>query len=213
MTTDSSVEWMKVYYGHVWQTTNSAHDLSREYLGALYMPTHSRFGPFAVGGLLACNIYTALHDTLPISSTLRSVISFIMRWLFTGIAMIFLVLPCLPAPPLGEPPSNSCFSHSCHSRGDSNRNTIHHDCRISHSSCHSIFLSSLSFASSFIASLFTSPSHFSPLPPSFQVSGLSLLLLLSHSLPLADGNDFEPKVQKHDRIISSLCCDHSRASS
>jgi hypothetical protein len=104
MTSDGSFEWMKVYYGHIWHTTNSAHALSREYLGALYMPTHSRFGPFAVGGLLACNIYTALNEESTTPSTLRTVVSFIIRWIFTVVATVFLILPCLPAPPLGDRP-------------------------------------------------------------------------------------------------------------
>lgn len=106
--TDGSYEWLKVFYGHVWQTTNAAKEISREYMLALYMPTHSRFGPFAVGGLLACNVYTAIADTSIQSKNQKKFLdyvsdglSFIFRWLFTIISFILLAIPCTAPPPIG----------------------------------------------------------------------------------------------------------------
>ena len=48
--------YIKDYYGHIWQTSNSAAELSFTYMTNMYMPTHTRFGPFAVGAVLACNV-------------------------------------------------------------------------------------------------------------------------------------------------------------
>lgn len=105
--TDSSYEWLKSYYGHVWQTSNAAKAMSREYMLALYMPTHSRFGPFAVGGLLACNAYTAIHNKIPTNQSkgfldyISNGFSFILRWIFTILSFILLAIPCTAPPPIG----------------------------------------------------------------------------------------------------------------
>jgi peptidoglycan/LPS O-acetylase OafA/YrhL len=107
MMTNSSYQWMQTYYGHIWQTTNDAVALSQEYISALYMPTHSRFGPFAVGGFLACCFYTALHDitsskAAPQPWSLGNMFWFVLRWILTGVCVMLLVLPCLPPPPIGN---------------------------------------------------------------------------------------------------------------
>lgn len=105
MMTNSSYQWMQAHYGHIWQTNNDALALSQEYLSALYMPTHSRFGPFAVGGFLACTFYTSLQDLTTQSSqklwSFGNFFWFVIRWILTGVCGILLVLPCLPPPPIG----------------------------------------------------------------------------------------------------------------
>jgi peptidoglycan/LPS O-acetylase OafA/YrhL len=117
MMTNSSYQWMQAHYGHIWHTTNDALALSQEYLSALYMPTHSRFGPFAVGGFLACTFYTSLQDIPSQASqkqwSLGNLFWFIIRWILTGICAMLLVLPCLPPPPIGNPSRSAPFSDHC----------------------------------------------------------------------------------------------------
>lgn len=76
----------------VWQTSNSAAELSFTYLKGLYQPTHTRFGPFAVGAFLACNVHLA-HKAPPTPSTL----GMILAWTFTVVSIVQLLIPCFPA--------------------------------------------------------------------------------------------------------------------
>ena len=52
---NNSYKWIEITYNHIWSTANTAHTLAMEYMMYMYMPTHTRFGPFFVGGVLACN--------------------------------------------------------------------------------------------------------------------------------------------------------------
>jgi len=93
--TSSSYDWIKEVYSHAWKTEKNkiVSDFAKVYLDAMYMPTHTRFGPFAVGGVLACNLFLAHHKQPAVKSLAGSV----MAWLLTFISVGLLVIPCLPA--------------------------------------------------------------------------------------------------------------------
>lgn len=105
----SSSTWMEDYFGHEWLTSNSAAQTSNVYLSSMYMPTHTRFGPFAVGGFLACSVLLAEQvyndkksNSLPPSNMLLRALSQLFCWTATLAALGQLAVPCLPAPPAGE---------------------------------------------------------------------------------------------------------------
>jgi peptidoglycan/LPS O-acetylase OafA/YrhL len=57
--TDSSYRWLADQYTHVWRTSNSAAHIGHVYMNGMYNPTHTRFGPYAAGALLACSLVLA----------------------------------------------------------------------------------------------------------------------------------------------------------
>jgi len=90
--TDISYSWIQGFYKHTWLTKNTAVDLAQGYLEKMYNPTHTRIGPFFVGGVVACNVFLAVRSP-PKSKTFIGVA---FSWLFTLQALVTLVLPCLP---------------------------------------------------------------------------------------------------------------------
>jgi peptidoglycan/LPS O-acetylase OafA/YrhL len=58
----------------------------------MYSPTHTRFGPFLVGGILACNL-TLQQVT---KSTKRTILGNIMLSLFTFLSVTQILIPCFP---------------------------------------------------------------------------------------------------------------------
>jgi len=105
----SSYTWMEVFFGHEWKTTNSAVDVTHEYLNKMYFPTHTRYGPFMVGGVVACSLLLAMEKYKPKaasrgSANKGSMWSSVMGWIFTTVAVVQLAVPCLPAPPIEDVP-------------------------------------------------------------------------------------------------------------
>lgn len=101
--TDSSYMWIEQRYNHTWRTKNSAGAFVMKYLNEMYMPTHTRYGPFAVGGIMACNLYLANSNTTPRKGTL---LGSLVCWVLTIQALLSLIVPCIPqgdeeAPPMG----------------------------------------------------------------------------------------------------------------
>lgn len=91
--TDNSYMWIAGRYDHDWKTSNTAGDFTQNYLDNMYTPTHTRYGPFAVGGIMACNLYQArTADKSPKGTWLGT----IACWFFTIQAIIMLVIPCIP---------------------------------------------------------------------------------------------------------------------
>mmetsp|Transcript_7385 Transcript_7385/g.16932 ORF Transcript_7385/g.16932 Transcript_7385/m.16932 type:complete len:432 (-) Transcript_7385:3-1298(-) len=90
--TDSSYRWLADTYNHHWKTTNSASELSHSFMNGLYLPTHTRFGPYAAGGILACNVYLANSANKSQGTTLGSIV----RVVFTLLACAQLIAPCIP---------------------------------------------------------------------------------------------------------------------
>ena len=91
--TDNSYSWIAGRYDHDWKTSNTAGDFTQHYLDHMYTPTHTRYGPFAVGGIMACNLYQArAADKSPKGSWLGTIVC----WFFTIQAIIMLVIPCIP---------------------------------------------------------------------------------------------------------------------
>ena len=95
--TDSSLLWIKDYYGHVWHTENSAAALSFQYMSSMYMPSHTRFGPFAVGAFLACNVMLSHRESRESSINKGTTLGFVFSWIFTTISLAMIITPCLPA--------------------------------------------------------------------------------------------------------------------
>ena len=105
---DETRRWVESYYGHVWHTDNSAAQLSMTYMDNMYMPTHTRCGPFFVGGFLASCLFTASSESEsepePRGSNSHSQGSIFYRlfsssvcWLLTAFALVVSLTPCLPA--------------------------------------------------------------------------------------------------------------------
>jgi len=90
--TPGSYAWIRDYYRHEWRTSNSAAEFAIFYINYMYSRTHTRFGPFAVGGVLACNYYLANWRI-----TLPTVSGKIVSWILTLLSIVQLVIPCLPA--------------------------------------------------------------------------------------------------------------------
>ena len=66
------------------------------------MPSHTRYGPFMVGGVVACSLLLGQDDAKnnknkPSSSMLSTVFA----WVFTCMAIGQLSVPLMPAPPPG----------------------------------------------------------------------------------------------------------------
>merc|ERR1719231_1622719 len=95
--TDSSMLWLKDYYGHVWHTSNTAASLSFNYMTNMYMPSHTRFGPFAVGAVLACNVMLSHLDNRDGNLKKGGSMGFIFSWILTTISLAMIITPCLPA--------------------------------------------------------------------------------------------------------------------
>jgi peptidoglycan/LPS O-acetylase OafA/YrhL len=94
--TDNSYTWIAENWGHKWMTSNTAKDFAHEYMLKMYNPTHTRYGPFTVGGILACSLYLAKSDN-KISTKQRTVMSTVACWFWTVQAIVMLVVPCLPS--------------------------------------------------------------------------------------------------------------------
>lgn len=100
--TSDSFKWIE-QLGHTWLTKQdpSAQLYSGNYLLQMYCPTHTRYGPFAVGGILACNLFFAESGNRGGNneSARQSNIyfTFILKWLFTIWSIVTLIIPCLPA--------------------------------------------------------------------------------------------------------------------
>lgn len=118
MMTDTAVHWIRETYSHTWHTSNDANVISQEYLNTLYMPTHSRFGPFGVGVFLACAVYLAKHPDVAHTSspvtTSPSMLSRVVKWAITAAAFVQLLMPCAPPPPIGIITTLQCIVvYSC----------------------------------------------------------------------------------------------------
>lgn len=61
----------------------------------MYNPTHTRMGPFFVGGFLACSVY--ISRQYPLKTSQYHWFHQCIAWISTGFALIFLIIPCLPA--------------------------------------------------------------------------------------------------------------------
>lgn len=94
-----SYQWFMDVYDHKWLTENSASAISNIYVDNMYSPTHTRFGPFMVGGFLACSYLLVVkqHKEKDVSRNSFSVVALLL----TLLSAAQLVMPCLPAPPVG----------------------------------------------------------------------------------------------------------------
>ena len=90
--TDNSYGWIAGRYNHSWKTANSASAFTQNYLDNMYTPTHTRYGPFAVGAIMACNLYLARAGPTPTGTLLGKLVC----WFFTAQALIMLIIPCIP---------------------------------------------------------------------------------------------------------------------
>jgi peptidoglycan/LPS O-acetylase OafA/YrhL len=90
--TDSSYKWMQYNYNHTWYSTNEQSYISEYYFNNMYSPTHTRFGPFLIGGILACNL-TLQQVTV---STKRTIFGYIMLSIFTLLSITQILIPCFP---------------------------------------------------------------------------------------------------------------------
>ena len=90
--TDSSYHWMQHQYNHTWHTKNDAHEISEYYFNNMYSPTHTRFGPFLIGGILACNLALAEGS----EGKKRSFLGYIMLSIFTLLSIVQILVPCFP---------------------------------------------------------------------------------------------------------------------
>jgi hypothetical protein len=116
----SSYTWMEEFFGHKWQATSSAIDQTHEYLNKMYFPSHTRFGPFMVGGVMACCLLLAQETCKAMKEKGTAgdqedrdkerdkerdkgkTVWTLLAWVLTGMALVQLVVPCLPAPPIGK---------------------------------------------------------------------------------------------------------------
>ena len=57
----------------------------------MYTPTHTRFGPFVVGALLACNVRHANKNQI------NSIFGTLTMWVLTIMSLVIIFIPCLPA--------------------------------------------------------------------------------------------------------------------
>lgn len=86
-----------------WKTTNAAAHLSHVYMNGLYLPTHTRFGPMAIGAFLGCNLYLSWfsYDWKESENKkphfLVSTVQRLLVLLLTFLALAQLVIPCLPS--------------------------------------------------------------------------------------------------------------------
>ena len=111
----SSYTWMEEYFGHEWQTESSAIDKTHEYLNKMYFPSHTRFGPFMVGAVVATTVLLSQDKCKTMKGSTKGMsMGTIFAWLLTVAALVQLAVPCLPAPPIGE--NNLCdiCIHICH---------------------------------------------------------------------------------------------------
>jgi len=104
--TDNSYKWIADTYGHTWHTTNSAASLAHVFMNGMYLPTYTRFGPFAAGGFLATNVLLAQMSKQTDKNSSRSSFS-IACLLFTVMAGVNLAIPCIP--PEDEAPIEAQF--------------------------------------------------------------------------------------------------------
>ena len=107
----SSYTWMEEFFGHEWQTSTSAIDKTHEYLNKMYFPSHTRFGPFMVGGVVACCLLLS-QDKYKNKNKKKEkggalTLGTVLAWLCTMMAVVQLAVPCLPAPPIGKPSSHT----------------------------------------------------------------------------------------------------------
>lgn len=93
--TDTSYKWFQSTYSHVWRATNDFAGASHIYFNNMYSPFHTRFGPFAVGAFLACNVNIANNT----KASKMNIVGFILCWFFTLQSIVTLVFPCLPPAP------------------------------------------------------------------------------------------------------------------
>eukprot|EP01063_Lacrimia_lanifica_P003803 TRINITY_DN12079_c0_g1_i9.p1 TRINITY_DN12079_c0_g1~~TRINITY_DN12079_c0_g1_i9.p1 ORF type:complete len:450 (+),score=143.55 TRINITY_DN12079_c0_g1_i9:75-1424(+) len=89
---DTSYLWLAEKYNHTWATPNDAHAVSHAYINGMYNPPWMRFGPFAVGALLACQV--TLAQAGGGAGTPRWAV-----WAATGWAVAQLLMVCLPPGP------------------------------------------------------------------------------------------------------------------
>lgn len=100
---DLTRQWVESYYNHTWHSDNSAVQLSMKYMDNMYMPTHTRCGPYFVGAFLACCVFTARRDVDANKAQQQQqgffkwVFGFFLCWVFTLLALTASVTPCLPA--------------------------------------------------------------------------------------------------------------------
>lgn len=94
MMTDSSRALIQNVYNFTVNADNTAANaFTLDYVTYMYYPTHTRFGPFAVGGVLACNVFMSRLTT-----SAPSTMSTFLAWMSTVMAAGFLLMPCLPSP-------------------------------------------------------------------------------------------------------------------
>jgi peptidoglycan/LPS O-acetylase OafA/YrhL len=98
--TDNSRKWIEQRFDHTWLTSNSAKELAQTYIDNMYNPTHTRYGPFAVGGILGCNLFLANLSTGEKRKGNGKGVSWWYRaqgWFWTLNSVIMLAIPCLPS--------------------------------------------------------------------------------------------------------------------
>lgn len=106
--TDFSYRWIRDYFPHPWPSTYAFNPVAHQYLYYMYTPTHTRFGPFMVGGVLACNV--VLAEFVPktrggdgVCNGLGWYLSKFAALISCLVAVIQLAMPCIP-PPDEAPP-------------------------------------------------------------------------------------------------------------
>ena len=107
--TPSSYPWVRDHYQHEWLAPYEFHPEGFEYINSMYLPTHTRFGPFLVGGVLACNLLLAEQagfQHFNKQQTKAEGVRGLLKWggykllcLVATLASIGIVAtPCIPAP-------------------------------------------------------------------------------------------------------------------
>lgn len=97
--TPSTYEWIKDHFQHHWPSPIPLDRYSTHYVNHMYQPTHTRFGPFTIGAILACNVFLANKEQYKYTSTTSPFIYYpmwLLGWIFTLMAGGQLILPCIP---------------------------------------------------------------------------------------------------------------------
>lgn len=89
--TDSSYRFLAERYAHRWRSSNSAAHIGHAYMNGMYNPTHTRFGPYAAGALLACTLILTPPGPRPASR-----LGAMLPMLLTATALANLAVPCIP---------------------------------------------------------------------------------------------------------------------
>jgi hypothetical protein len=101
--TDNSYRWIQQTYGHNFAAVNDPEvvSYSMNYVNNMYSPTHTRFGPYCIGALLATNVYLVtqggMYTAVKDYSTLPYLFNVVIDVLFTLVALAVIIVPCLPA--------------------------------------------------------------------------------------------------------------------